>query len=104
MGGHVDDAGSNEISMSTLTPPYDIHRRPIQAGDLLRTFHFTGARRKKYWLYHGVREVNGYLEMVPVHQLATGIKDGGCVWLRGAVESEIIAGTGYEDRKRGRDD
>lgn len=90
--------------MSTLTPPYDIHRRPIQAGDLLRTFHFTGARRKKSWLYHGVQEVDGHLQGTPVHQLATGIKDGGCFWLWGDVDSEIIAGNGFEDRKRGRDD
>lgn len=27
----------------------------VRVGDMLRTFHFTGARRKKHYLYHVVR-------------------------------------------------
>ena len=32
----------------------DKHRRPIRVGDVLKVFHFTGARRKKYFMYKQV--------------------------------------------------
>lgn len=30
---------------------YDKNRRPILEGDVLKVFHFTGARNKKYYMY-----------------------------------------------------
>ena len=29
----------------------DKHRRPMRVGDVLKVFHFTGARRKKHYMY-----------------------------------------------------
>ena len=29
----------------------DKHRRPLRVGDVLKVFHYTGARRKKYYMY-----------------------------------------------------
>lgn len=31
---------------------YDRKGVPIHPGDLIRSFHFIGARRKRYYLYH----------------------------------------------------
>jgi hypothetical protein len=89
---------------------YDIKGRPICVGDLLKTFHFRGARKKKYWLYHAVVLCEGRLKMVPVFTLATKPTDnGGSCWLdsvaiNGVVQSEIIDSYNplYEDRKVGR--
>jgi hypothetical protein len=93
-----------------MTPVYDLTGRQIFAGDLLKTYHFTGARRKKYWIYHGVRERDGALEMVPVSELCTLKSNGGKCWIHaiaenGVLNSEIIAGYGpngmsHEDRPR----
>lgn len=33
-------------------PLYDIKGYPIQPGDLVRTYHFTGRRGKIHYLYH----------------------------------------------------
>ncbi len=30
---------------------YDKNRRPIMRGDIIKLFHFIGARRKKYYMY-----------------------------------------------------
>lgn len=32
----------------------DRNRRPIRVGDVLKVFHFTGARRKKHFMYKQV--------------------------------------------------
>lgn len=32
----------------------DKNRRPIRVGDVLKVFHFTGARRKKHYMYKQV--------------------------------------------------
>ncbi len=87
--------------------------REIRPGDLLKTYHFTGARKKRYWLYHTVVVVwvkqNPYFRMVPTQQLEpTLIDSGGACALTPdlASNAEIIAGhgpgdcLGYEDRKR----
>ena len=40
---------------------YDKHGIPIKEFDVLKMFHFTGARRKKYYMYKWVREWKGRL-------------------------------------------
>jgi hypothetical protein len=92
---------------------HDLKGVPIYCGDLLRTFHFIGPRRKRYYLYHGViyNTKEDCLEMVPVSELATGKSGGGRFWLRGHLNSsgmiaaEVISGYGpngtpYEDRPK----
>jgi hypothetical protein len=32
----------------------DKHRREIKVGDVLKVYHFTGARRKRYYMYKQV--------------------------------------------------
>lgn len=73
---------------------------PIYPGDLLKSFHFTGPRRKKYWLYHVAVLRDGYLEMVPTSELEPTLRNrGGCCWLlpEMAEEIEVIAGHGPGD-------
>ncbi len=83
---------------------HDCKGVPIYAGDLIRTDHFRDRRRKLHYLYHGVRERDGALEMVPVTELATGKKDGGCCWLKAIISDRtitVLAGEMcVEDRKR----
>jgi len=35
----------------------DKHGRPIRVGDILKVFHFIGARRKRYFMYKQVVDV-----------------------------------------------
>ena len=89
---------------------YDAKRRPIQPGDLLRTFHFRAARRREKWfLYHVAVVRDGRLWMVPVHELEPSMegRGGACVMRQGFLEfTEIIAGFGpkphltFKDRPR----
>ena len=89
---------------------YDKKGVPIYAGDLLRTFHFTGARKKRYYLYHTAVREGDYLYMVPTSHLEPSLVNGGgkCLLKYGhpEVESEVISGYGpdpcvsYEDRPR----
>lgn len=37
-----------------MTETCDKHRRPIRVGDVLKVFHFYGARRKKHFMYKQV--------------------------------------------------
>lgn len=75
----------------------DVNGREIFVGDLLRSYHYTGARRSKQYLYHLVIEHDqgGMLSpvAVPVEEFAFGPK-GGRFWvLRGKmIHSEIIHG------------
>ena len=83
---------------------------PIHKGDLLRTPHYVGRRRKMHYLYHVVVEENGILFMVPASHLEpTFIKGGGRVPMTiysDTWASEIIHGYGpepilsFEDRPR----
>lgn len=48
----------------------DKNRRPIMVGDVLKVFHFVGARRKRHYMYKqvvGERSLGGYAgtEKVP---------------------------------------
>jgi hypothetical protein len=79
----------------------------ICEGDLLRSYHFTGSRKKKHYLYHGIVRNNKYgvLEMVPVAELCGSKPDGGRCWLlaivkNGYADAEIIHGRSYENRLR----
>lgn len=40
---------------------YDSKGYPINVNDVLKVFHFTGGRRKKYYMYKWVIEKNGKL-------------------------------------------
>jgi hypothetical protein len=83
---------------------------PIYPGDLLRSYHFTGACRKKYHLYHVAVFINGYMEMVPIcHLQPEQVSGGGRCILNPdlAAECEIISGDGpepdilhYSERKK----
>lgn len=89
---------------------YDLKGVPIFPGDLLRTFHFIGSRRKRHYLYHTVVNEDGYLCMVPTCWLETPLQKGGgkamLKYMHPEKESEVIAGNGpepylsYEDRPR----
>lgn len=92
---------------------HDKNGRPIYPGDLLKSFHFTGPRRKKYYLYHTAVyvEQDGVwaMRMVPTSHLEpTNKKYGGeCLLIEElASQCEIIAGYGpgkcldYTDRPR----
>ena len=87
------------------TQPGECHDKrgvPIYPGDLLKTFAFTGSRRKKYWLYH-IAVFNkryGTMQIVPVSELEpTKRGQGGCAWLtiEQAADAEVIYGHGPGD-------
>lgn len=72
---------------------YDKNERPIASGDLLRTFHFIGARRKRHYLYHTALVRNGKWWMVPTdHMDPTKIKGGGDCLIGEGSDTEIIDG------------
>lgn len=77
---------------------YDMKGYPIYLGDLLRSFHFVGPRRKMYYLYHTVVLEKGNLYMVPTSHLESSLANGGgkCLlkWYQTDTESEIISGHG----------
>jgi hypothetical protein len=90
---------------------YDKHGRQIHKGDLIKTFHFTGARRKKYFMYHTAVEREGVLYMVPIADLEpTCANQGGTcrveAIIRAGADIEIISGYGpgdilnFEDRPK----
>lgn len=90
---------------------YDKNGVPIYPGDLLKSYHFTGARRKKYWLYHLATIRDGAMWIVNVHNLATTnfiLDGGGNLFLTDewAEKFEIISGYGpkgcvdFEDRPK----
>lgn len=72
----------------------DIKGVPIYPGDLIRSYHFTGARRKRHYLYHvaiwNSDEVT--MELVPTSELEPTLRDrGGRCWLRQELADEIVA-------------
>lgn len=90
---------------------HDAKGIPIYPGDLLRSPHFVGARKKRYYLYHVAVYVNGYMEMVPTcHLQPDKIEGGGRCMLSDDLASytEVIQGHGpgrivaFEDRPRNR--
>lgn len=100
----------------SVAKPGEVHDSkgyPIYPGDLLRSLHFTGARRKRYWLYHVAVEVDGHLELVPTSHLEGRFArtSGGRCWLTHdmAGDVQILSGSGpgdlcdFEDRPRKRE-
>jgi len=108
------NAVGDSILLDALCKPgtaYDRRGCPIYPGDLIKSYHFTGKKRKKYYLYHVavLEEKNEFMEMVPVSHLQKDkIRGGGRCWLRQRYveNSEVICGYGpgeiisYEDRPR----
>lgn len=46
-----------------MTETCDKNRRPIRVGDILKVYHFTGARRKKHFMYKqviGIKTLGGH--------------------------------------------
>lgn len=81
---------------------YDRHDRPIYPGDLLRSFHFIGARRKVHYLYHVAiwNTENATMEVVPTSELEPALRNrGGRCWLDQPLGDgmEIIGGHGPGD-------
>ena len=82
---------------------YDKTGRKIFTGDLLKVFHFTGARRKKYYMYKYVLGkkivTSGYkyykLSHLDPKESYYLILDGGSL----LSDYEIVQGDRYEDRK-----
>lgn len=85
---------------------------PIYPGDLLRSFHFRGARRRIYYLYHVALMIDGAMRMVGVCEVPEVI-DGksklpGCLMSQDlAIKTTILHGFGpkkeyvdFEDRPR----
>jgi len=90
---------------------YDKKGVPICKGDLLRTPHFIGVRRKQHYLYHTIVEKDGRLFGIPTgHLEPTNALGGGefPLWAcyKDSWKSEIIHGHGpggvlsYEDRPK----
>lgn len=83
--------------------PGEIHDKrgvPIYPGDLLRTYHFTGACGRKFYLYHTAVLDGGNMKMVPTSHLEpTKASSGGMCWLRQeqANHVEVINGHGPGD-------
>lgn len=90
---------------------YDIKGYPIQAGDLIRTYHFTGRRGKIHYLYHVVSQQEHGLKMLPAMWADPNyVHDGGACYFDQAfldAYSALIlmgigpsSGLGFMDRKR----
>lgn len=88
---------------------HDKNGVPIHSGDLLRSQHFIGARRKQHWLYHVAVFESGRMRMVPpCHLDFTKRTQGGDCDLGADMASkcEVIHGHGpgdilsFEDRPR----
>lgn len=79
---------------------YDKNGVPVYPGDLVRTFHFTGPRRRRFYLYHTAVCVEGHLRLIPTSHLEPSkIKGGGTCWLRQELMeyAEVIDGCGPGD-------
>lgn len=95
-----------------MKQPGELHDRkgvPIYPGDLLRSFHYVGRRRKVYYLYHTAVMRDGAMCMVPTSHLEPTKAGGGgaCLMSDGlAANAEVITGHGpgdclsYEDRPK----
>lgn len=93
------------------TCAYDKHGREIKVGDVLKVFHFIGARRKRYYMYKhvvGKRPANNGGEFLVISHLnlkpLDGRDAGYWIFQEGQFErdTEIVqsAGDHFEDRPR----
>ena len=65
-----------EFPAATCSALYDRTGREIRVGDVLKIFHFTGARRKRYYMYQyvlGRRKLESGTELLHISYLG---KDG----------------------------
>lgn len=75
---------------------YDKNRRPIEVGDILKVYHFTGARRKRHYMYKQVmdRSTVGRQKPVPVFNVShLSLKhDGYCEFIDNRIldNTEIV--------------
>lgn len=96
-----------------MKQPGELHDKngvPIYPGDLIRSFHFRAARRRKvHYLYHTACFIDGAMWMEPTAKLEpTKAKvGGGCLMSQELlVDAEVISGSGpgdcldYADRKK----
>lgn len=88
---------------------HDMKGVPIYPGDLLRSFHFVGMRRKVHFLYHVAVADGAGMRMVPTCHLEPTKRAGGgeTALSKGmAAACEVIHGHGpgdilsFEDRPR----
>lgn len=70
---------------------YDKNRREIKIGDVLKVYHFTGARRKKYYMYKQAIEIKEFGK-TPTKYLAISHLD-----LSGKNYHEILDGRVLND-------
>ena len=94
--------GGEEVK--TNMPLYDKNGIPIKPFDVLKMFHFVGARRKKHYMYKWVFERDGYLY---AHHLDRSGEQGAFFLSQDLLENtEIVQGYGphgsddYSDRSR----
>lgn len=88
--------------MPINTKPGDVHDKrgvPIYPGDLIRSFHFIGPRKRRYYLYHVAvwNSEESCMEMVPTSELEPSRRNrGGRCWLTQDLmhDAEVISGHG----------
>jgi hypothetical protein len=89
---------------------YDNRGVPAHHGDVIKIYHFTGKRKKRYYMYKVVQEVETYskryLHAVDATELVTKPKGPFRSLLKNIGEFEIVQGYGpkpyidFEDRPR----
>jgi hypothetical protein len=88
---------------------HDMNGIPIYPGDLLKSFHFVGRRRKRHYVYHTAVFKGGAMRMVPTcHLEPTKVSGGGACLMDQALmnHAEVISGHGpgdcldHTDRKK----
>lgn len=70
----------------------DQKNKPIKEHDVLKVFHFVGARKKRYYMYKHVTVRNGELYALHLMPTREGFSDGYLLWTQ-ANENGIIEGT-----------
>lgn len=70
----------------------------VRVGDLLRSYHYTGARGRIHYLYHVVswNEEADTMEAIPVDSLATGL-NGGQFWIKSMLDGHEIVESLFDD-------
>ena len=88
---------------------YDKTGREIMVGDVLKVFHFIGARKKKYYMYKYVTDLKHFerYSMYIISHLGTDISKTFNLVATGKINSdiEIVQGYGsngihFEDRPK----
>ncbi len=110
----TNDEGSPLSDHTTKTMILDKTGREILPGDLLKVFHFIGARRKRYYMYKYVESIEFHgknpKEFIKLNHLSSkGLVGDVHYWVmmddKIHPEYEIVQGYGkdadhFEDRKR----